>query len=114
LVVENTGLATLRGRELAVSLARRGRYTGRTAMAALEAVLEQALKLSEKERGELVARLLDSLEADDGSPVAEGSWRAAWADEIALRVGQIRDGAVELVDGDEVFRRARARIASRR
>jgi hypothetical protein len=48
-------------------------------MAALEAVLEQALKLSEKERGELVARLLDSLEADDGSPAAEGSWRAEWA-----------------------------------
>jgi len=38
-------------------------------MAALETVLEQALQLTDDERGELIARLLQSLEPDDGEEV---------------------------------------------
>jgi putative addiction module component (TIGR02574 family) len=61
-------------------------------------VLEKALTLSEQERGLLIDRLIASL--DDGPP-AEGV-EGAWADEIKLRVDEVRSGKVETIPGDEV------------
>jgi putative addiction module component (TIGR02574 family) len=72
-------------------------------MAALDTVLQEALRLPDRERGELVARLLRSLEPDDGDEVGPEEWDKAWSEEIARRVGEVRDGSVELVDGDEVM-----------
>ena len=41
-------------------------------------------------------------------------WEAAWTEELDRRVREVRDGTAPLVDGEEVFRRAAERIASRR
>jgi putative addiction module component (TIGR02574 family) len=83
-------------------------------MAAVEAVFEQALQLKEEERGELIARLLQSLEPDDGEEVHGDAWEDAWSEEIDRRVREIRDGKVELIDGDEAMARVRRSLAARR
>jgi putative addiction module component (TIGR02574 family) len=70
---------------------------------AFEALLDQALQLGEEERGELAARLLRSLEPDEGDDLSPSEWEAAWAAEIDRRVREIREGSMELVDGDEVM-----------
>ncbi len=76
----------------------------------VEAVIEQAMKLSVEERAEVVARLQANLEAEE--PV-DPSWEAAWAAEIDRRITDIREGRVKLVDAADVFTEARA-IARRR
>jgi putative addiction module component (TIGR02574 family) len=70
---------------------------------AFEALLDQALQLGEEERGELAARLLRSLEPDDEDVLTPSEWEAAWAAEIDRRVREVREGTVELLDGDEVM-----------
>ena len=77
-------------------------------MAALEAVLEQALQLPDDERGKLAVRLLRTLEPDDGDEVTGDEWQAAWSNEIDRRVREVDDGSAELLDGDEVLADARA------
>jgi putative addiction module component (TIGR02574 family) len=70
-------------------------------------ILESALALSESERAELAAKLLDSL--DEGNdPDAE----AAWAAEITKRAESVLRGEAKLVDWDEVQAKA-ARIINR-
>lgn len=69
-------------------------------------VLEKALSLSAHERGLLIDRLIASL--DDGP--ADESVEQAWADEIKLRVDEVRSGKVETIPGDEVRRRLAARL----
>jgi putative addiction module component (TIGR02574 family) len=63
-------------------------------------VLEKALTLSTQERGLLIDRLIASL--DDG-PADEGV-EQAWADEIKLRVDEVRSGKVETIPGEQVLR----------
>ena len=70
---------------------------------AFEALLDQALRLPEEERGELATRLLRSLEPEDGDVPGAQEWEAAWSAELDRRGREIRDGSVELVDGDEVL-----------
>jgi hypothetical protein len=70
---------------------------------AFEALLDQALKLPEEERGAFATRLLRSLEPDDGDEPGDQEWEAAWSAEIDHRVREIRDGSVVLVDGDDVL-----------
>ncbi|HVK78414.1 MAG TPA: addiction module protein [Kofleriaceae bacterium] len=82
-------------------------------MPAFEAVLAQALQLPEEERGDLVARLLRSLEPDDDE-VTGDEWEAAWSSELDRRVREVRTGAVELIDGDEALARVRTAIERRR
>ena len=83
-------------------------------MAALETVLEQALQLTDVERGELIAHLLRSLEPDDGEEISGDEWEAAWSTELDHRVRDIRDGSIELIDGDEAIAKVRAAINARR
>jgi putative addiction module component (TIGR02574 family) len=71
--------------------------------ASFKHVVEQALDLTEDERGELAALLLRSLEPHDGEEITTLEWEAAWSAELARRLQEIRDGRVELVDGDEVL-----------
>jgi hypothetical protein len=85
-----------------------------SSVAALEAVLEQALQLTDDERGELIAHLLRSLEPDDGEEVIGDEWEAAWSTELDDRVREIRDGSIELIDGDEAIAKVRAAINARR
>lgn len=79
---------------------------------AFEVLLEQALKLPEEERSEFATRLLRSLEPDDGDEPRAQEWEAAWSDELDHRIREIRDGSVDLVDGDEVLAELRE-IANR-
>jgi putative addiction module component (TIGR02574 family) len=76
----------------------------------IEAVIEQAMKLSVEERAELVERLQANLE--DEAP-ADPNWQAAWTAELDRRIADIREGRVKLVDAADVFSEARA-IARRR
>jgi Putative addiction module component len=77
----------------------------------IEGVIEEALKLSEKERTEVVARLLHSLD-DAGAP--DPGREAAWTNAIDRRVREVRDGGVELVDAADAISQARAAVAARR
>jgi putative addiction module component (TIGR02574 family) len=61
------------------------------------------MKLPDEERGELAARLLRSLDPDDDDEPTAQEWEAAWSAELDRRVREIRDGSVELVDGDDVL-----------
>lgn len=70
---------------------------------AFETLLDQALQLGEEERGELAARLLRSLEPEDGDEPTTQEWEAAWSAELHRRVREVREGRVQLVDGDEVM-----------
>lgn len=83
-------------------------------MAALKTVLEQALQLSDDERGELIAQLLRSLEPPDADTLTEDEWQAAWSSELDRRVREVRSGDVQLVDGDEALAQVRRSLASRR
>ncbi len=63
----------------------------------------QAMMLSPEERLRLGERLLSSVDADL-------EFEAEWAEEADRRVEEMRSGAVEMVPGDEVFRRALGRL----
>jgi putative addiction module component (TIGR02574 family) len=76
----------------------------------VEAVIEQALKLSVEEREEIVTRLREHLEEE--APL-DPNWEAAWTQEIDRRIEDIREGRVKLIDSKDVFAEARA-IAGRR
>ncbi len=68
-----------------------------------EALLDQALLLPEEERGALATRLLRSLEPDDADEPDAQEWDTAWSAELDHRIREIRDGSVELVEGDDVL-----------
>jgi putative addiction module component (TIGR02574 family) len=74
----------------------------------IEAMLEQALRLSVEDRTELVARLLESL--DEAAP--DPGHEAAWTDVIDRRVQDLQDGRVELIDGRVTMARARDAITA--
>ncbi|HTS38038.1 MAG TPA: addiction module protein [Candidatus Solibacter sp.] len=66
-------------------------------------LLKHALTLPDKERAELAASLIDSLD----STVDEGV-EAAWQDEIARRLKDYENGTIKGVPWDEVRRKGRA------
>lgn len=67
---------------------------------AIEAVLEQALRLSAEERTELIERLLDRL--DEAAP-ADPDHEAAWSEVLDRRLQEIREGHVETIAAAEVI-----------
>lgn len=74
-------------------------------------LLSDALQLPEKERGELAARLLESLDdrIDDPAEV-----HRAWELELEHRLREVQDGTAELVDGEEFLRELRGWRPDRR
>ena len=67
----------------------------------LEELEAQALKLSIKERSELVHRLIVSIDGEqEGTPEAIAK---AWEEEIARRVDELESGRMQLIPGEEVF-----------
>lgn len=62
-----------------------------------DAVLKQALDLSDGERAEIAAALLESLE-----PPADTDIESAWRQEIQKRIEQIDCGQVQTVPWSEV------------
>jgi hypothetical protein len=75
----------------------------------IEDVIEEALKLSEQERAEVVAHLLHSFdEADTTDP----SHEAAWTEAIDRRLQDVRNRSVELIDAADALGQARATATS--
>ena len=68
-------------------------------------LLEQALSLSVEEQEALANSLISNF---DGK-VDEGV-QAAWAEEIARRVDEIRSGKADMIPSEEVRRRLAARL----
>ncbi len=78
----------------------------------LKELEEQALRLSPKERGELIHRLIVSLEGDaEESPEAIAQ---AWDEEIARRVADMDAGKTVWIPAEEVFARVDALIKNSR
>ncbi|MDD4910728.1 MAG: addiction module protein [Sideroxydans sp.] len=76
--------------------------------AALKDIEDQALSLSPKERGELIHRLIVSLEGEpEDSPEAIAK---AWDEEIARRVADMDAGRTKWIPADEVMSRLRAKV----
>ncbi len=75
---------------------------------ALEKLETEALRLSPEERGELIHRLIVSLEGEtEDTPEAVAR---AWDEEIARRVADMEAGRTEWVPFDEVMTRLRNKI----
>lgn len=80
--------------------------------AALKEIEEQALQLSPKERGELIHRLIVSLESPpEDSPEAIAK---AWDEEIARRVAEMEAGKTVWIPAEEAFARLDAIIENAR
>lgn len=76
--------------------------------AILEELENKALQLSTKERGELIHRLIISL---DGKPEDSPEVIAkAWDEEIARRVADMEAGRTQWIPADEVMARLRTKI----
>lgn len=71
-------------------------------------LLKHALSLPDKERADLAASLIDSLD----SVVDEGV-EAAWQEEVARRLKEFETGKVKAIPWDEVRREARALLDGR-
>ncbi|HKI00755.1 MAG TPA: addiction module protein [Thermoanaerobaculia bacterium] len=69
----------------------------------VEEVVRKALELDERDRAEVAARLLDSLEEDEDEEAD-----TAWVAEIERRAADLESGAVEGIPWEEV----RARLMS--
>ncbi|MBE0625464.1 MAG: addiction module protein [Burkholderiales bacterium] len=76
----------------------------------LKEIESQALQLSPEERGELIHRLIVSLEGQpEDSPEAIAM---AWDGEIARRVADMEAGRTQWIPADEVMARLRDRITA--
>ena len=76
--------------------------------AILEELENQALRLSPKERGELIHRLIVSLDGEpEESPEAIAK---AWDEEISRRVADMEAGRTQWIPADKVMARLRAKI----
>jgi len=76
----------------------------------LKEIENQALQLSPEERGELIHRLVVSLEGEpEGSPEAIAK---AWNEEVARRVADMEAGRTQWIPADEVMARLRGRITA--
>lgn len=80
--------------------------------AILKEIEDQALSLSPKERGELIHRLIVSLEGEaEDTPEAIAQ---AWDEEIARRVAEMDAGKTTWIPAEEVFARIDAIIEKAR
>jgi putative addiction module component (TIGR02574 family) len=78
--------------------------------AILKEIETQALSLTPQERGELIHRLIVSLEgAVDDTPEAIAQ---AWDEEIARRVADMEAGRTQWIPADEAMKRIREKISA--
>jgi putative addiction module component (TIGR02574 family) len=71
-------------------------------------LLKQALNLPEKERAELAASLIDSLD-----PKVDEDVEAAWQAEIARRIEEIETGKARAIPWEEVREKGRRLLNGR-
>lgn len=79
-------------------------------MAIPNRLVSELLELPDEDRGALAALLLRSLESTDGDECTGSEWEATWAAEIERRLREVREGRVELIDGDQVAAEVRAML----
>lgn len=80
--------------------------------ATLDELEAQAIELPAEQRGELIHRLLVSLDGEpDGTPEEIAQ---AWDEEIARRVAEIDAGTAELIPAEQVFAEIDAMIEEAR
>jgi len=72
-----------------------------------EEIIEQAMTLPPDARALLADKLLHSLDSPTREEIDQ-----LWAEEAERRVQQIKDGEVELIPGEEVFKEIRKTITS--
>lgn len=75
--------------------------------ATLETLFAEALELPDESRLELVERLIPTIKP-------EPSVEAAQLAEVVRRMEEVQSGEAQLVPGDEVFRKVRESLATRR
>ena len=75
----------------------------------LNELFREASQLTERERAELAALLLESLEGEPDEDV-----EAAWVEEIERRVRQIDSGEVETIPWEQVRAELYARLNDKR
>jgi putative addiction module component (TIGR02574 family) len=75
---------------------------------AAEKILAEALTLDTRERADVAAKLLASLDSEPEEEV-----EAAWAAEVARRIEEIETGRVELVPWEDVESRIEREILKR-
>lgn len=75
---------------------------------ATDKILEEALLLPADERASLVERLLQSLNLP-----TEAEIHQLWVKEAERRVSQVETGEVELIPGEQVFAKIRAKYQGR-
>jgi putative addiction module component (TIGR02574 family) len=68
----------------------------------------ELLSLPPEEREKLADELYDSLDAEEAR---DPEWQTAWTNEIQSRISDVEQGRVELIDGDDVHRRLRAKYS---
>jgi putative addiction module component (TIGR02574 family) len=76
----------------------------------LEDLVQRALRLSPEDRVQLIQRLIARLEGEPGNMPA--TIAQAWDEEIARRMADIDAGRAQLIPGDEVLARIRAKISA--
>jgi putative addiction module component (TIGR02574 family) len=72
---------------------------------ALESIEAEALKLPQRERAKLAKSLLLSLNGRDEAGTDE-----VWAEEAERRYRELKEGTVQAIPSEEVFREARSRL----
>ena len=71
-------------------------------------LLKQALALPDKERAELAATLIDSLD-----PGVDEDSETAWQEEIARRLKEVESGRVQTIPWDDVRRKGCAILSGK-
>lgn len=69
---------------------------------------KELMALPQEDRARVALDLIRSLDKDEETLTRE-EWEAAWLEEIQRREADVREGRVELVDGDQVMAELRAR-----
>ena len=75
----------------------------------VESLLNAALTLPVEQRAELAEKLRRSLAEQELSPAEQAEVDAAWSEEIRRRIREADEGKAELVPGEEVLAKLRAR-----
>jgi len=78
-----------------------------TAVSLYQEIEDTVLHLPQPERSKLAARLLESLDEDDGDEISD-----EWREELQRRVRDIDEGRTKLIDSDEVWKRVSERFGT--
>jgi hypothetical protein len=68
---------------------------------AMTRLLEQAMRLSDEERADLAARLIDTLDPITDQPE---DWESAWGEEIRQRLTALDQGSIQTIPWSEARR----------